>query len=143
MNNLFTPRAPCDSPYTPHTHDARSLATPPGPEPVPAAAHDIYTSHKPCQGPGASTLARDVDFHTAASAPAGLSEHEKTQVVRNGVPRRDVGATACSIMPTATGRDSCPRLWAVAVVRRDHMGALALGRQQIMGRNRHNHLPRA
>ena len=45
--------------------------------PVPAAVHDPYTSHTPRNMHSARPLVATVDFYTAASTSAGLSEHEK------------------------------------------------------------------
>ena len=52
-----------------------------------------------------------------------------------GVPGRIRGATACSGMLRAAGWAGCGRLLAAAAMRRDYMGALALGRQQKVARN--------
>ena len=64
--------------------------------PFPAAAHDPSVSQTARNMHSARTLVATVDFHTAASTLAGLSKHEKAQVVRNRVSRRAMGATACS-----------------------------------------------
>lgn len=51
------------------------------------------------------------------------------------MPGRIQGATACSGMLRAVGWADCGQLWAAAAMRHDHMGVLALGRQQEVARN--------
>ena len=72
----------------PHAPKARSTASPPLPQPVPAAARDVPTPHESRPAPGSRALARAADLNPAESASDDLSEHDKTPIVRNGVPGR-------------------------------------------------------
>ena len=68
------------------------MATPPAPEPAPMAARDVPTPHEPRTAPQHRELARDVDLQPVESASGDLSEHDTAPIVRNGVPRRILGA---------------------------------------------------
>ena len=114
---------------------ARSIAALQSLVPVPTAALNAPTSHEPRQAPGHRAVAGEVGFQTVQITSGDLSEHDKTSVVIKGVPGRILGAAARSSMATAVGRGSCGRLWAAEVARRDHIGVLALGRQQKVAKN--------